>query len=232
MAMRYVEIEPLIPESVLKRLQDCWPKGKNFTVKRDGPLSVGEQELPADLVADLRQSIELNNRPSLIVRLASVNAKANSEKRNVAERLAKAGHPPHAVAIAADVSESTARNMGATERTADLVDSAETLIVGLAAVRQYHGIPQSLLAEDLGLSQVRLSQAERRQTMPEPGDVKRYVDALAVRLRMSPNRLRRRALETGAAILDTGVPDGTAHQLQGEDGGPAGPAAGDDTPST
>lgn len=222
MAMRYVDIEPLIPENVLKRLQAFWPRGKNFTVKRTGPLSVGEQELPADLVADLRQSIELDNRPSLIVRLSSLNAKANGDKRSVAERLAKLGHPPHAVAIAANVSESTARTMGATERSSDMVDNAGTLIVGLAAVRQYHGIPQALLAEDLGFSQIRLSQAERRQSMPEPGDVKRYVDALAVRLRMSPNRLRRRALETGAAILDTGVPDGTV-DLQ-EAGGPSGPS--------
>lgn len=216
MAPRYVTIEGLVPQRVLEKLQQQWPNGKSFTAKAAGPLSVGEQELPAEVCTELRSSMDFGGRPSRLVRLASAEAAVASSVRSTASRLAKRGHSARSVADATGLSEAMARHLGANKGQPMTTQSESQLWVGLAAIRQYHAIPQALMAERMGCSQVRLSQLERRQSSPEAQDVDRYLEALAVTLRVSPTRLRRRAIEAGAAVLDTGVSDGTSDAAGGD----------------
>jgi len=210
MSPRYTPIEPLIAERVLRRLQAHWPNGKTLTVRKAGALTTDEQDLPDGLCDELRAALDFGGRASLYVRLSSSEAVVAKQTAATVKRLAERGHSPRAIADATGASEATARAAGAVGKRAPAEPNEAALWVGLAAVRQYHAVQQSLLAGRLGWSQVRLSQLERRQSSPDAQDVGRYLEALAVVLRVSPTRLRRRAIEAGAAVIDTGVPDGPA----------------------
>lgn len=215
---KYEKIEPMIPESLLQKLQDLEPNGMQITVKAMGPLSAGEQRLPADLVDQLRAAIPWAGRAALQLRLASTNAEVNRRKRSTAKEMIDRGASPRAVADATGVSPGSARYLGATTTAAVTVEDREdALWAGLAAIRQSKAISQTTIAQRMGFSQIHISTCERRLSSPDAGDVEKYVEILAVLLGVRANRLRRRALLAGAAIIDRGVPHGPADDIQ-EDG--------------
>lgn len=207
---KYSYIEDLIPHSLVEKLQAELPAGLSWTIYATGPLSRGEQQLPLELVEAVRAAFPFAGRSSVQVRLHSTGSVAREARRGKAGGLAKRW-PPQVVADAAGVSPAQARLLGAKPIEVHVQDDPRLLWAGLAAIRQAAKISQATIAGRIGASPMHISNCEGRlASTGDPGDVEQYVEVLAALLGLRSNRLRKRALLAGAAILDYGVPNGPA----------------------